>query len=502
MKRLLSFFLLLTLLMTSTFVMSCTTGEPDVEDPVLPPTDPVEGTDEDEDARIALNLPDLYYGGEQGVHILQWTVNDTVDTGTHWVPWEEGDVAEYSDDMMQSAVFARNAWVEEQLGVRITAEYASVNKDYQTRLQRDFEAGSDMYQLATVRSRTVWPIISSGLYSDMNEYADTILHTDQPWWTTDAVSAYTLGDSLYACATEMLLRDKGSTEAVFFNTKIATDYELNYFYNFVEDGSWTLETLISAGEIVATSLDGDGMINSALDIWGMDGCNLPYTFFIGGGYRFAHIDGDGCVEYDFGSAETILAIQDIYETVIYADWNYNSNMPFENAPALGLFREDKALFATNSIRAGLTTYAHMETEYGILPTPKYTDDQDSYYSHVSCHSDSVIGIPVGAQDKEMAAMTLEMLSYEGYYSVKPLLYETMLLTRLAKSEESRRSVEIVLDTRTYDPGQYWDSEYNLQGTIFHLSETGNSNIASIWNSWESATMEQITKVNDFIDETR
>ncbi|MBO5898107.1 MAG: hypothetical protein J6R04_03755, partial [Clostridia bacterium] len=439
------------------------------------------------------------------VHIIQWSVSGIVDSGTGWIPWEEGDVVEYLGSIMDQAVYARNAWVEEQLGVTITAEYVSVNQGYDNRLRQDYTTSGNEFQLATLRSRNVWPLIETGMYVDMNQYAGEILHTDQPWWPADAVASYTLGDSLYVCVTEMLMRDKGATSCVFFNTRIANDHGMNYFYDLVENQEWTMEYMISAGEVVATSLDGDDLMNSARDLWGVEGGEASYQLYAGGGYKFAHIDDDGYLAYDFGTPETILAMQRIYEDYMYQDWNYISHMPVADAPSEGgLFLIEQALFANMGIKNGYLDYRKMETDYGILPVPMLEEGQDRYYSLVAVHHDSTVGIPAGALDPELAATVLEMISYDSYYTVRPVLYETLLLNRLAKSEESKRSLEIVLDTRVYDPGQYWDLENNLQGGkgFFRLSQTGNANIASVWDSWEGATMEQVGVVNDFIKATK
>lgn len=504
MKRIIT--LMLALLTVLAMLVACgndKTDQPDQPDAPTTPTTPDTPNEDGASNRIPLELPDLHYGGNANIHILQYTTGGVTDPGTGQVPWEEGDVEEYSDDMMQSAIFARNAWVEEQLGVVITAEYVTVeNNAFQNRMYQDFTTTANEIQLATLRARTILPVVEAGLYYDMNEFAGDILHTDQPWWPEDAVASYTLGDSLFVCATEMLLRDKGATKAIFFNTKLANDYGLTMLYDYVDMGDWTVELLIDACTVVSTSLDGDGLINSVEDIWGLTSQRKPYMFFIGGGYKFAHVNEDGYIAYDFGTKETILAVQKIYEDVIYAEWNHTGDVALEGMPANGLFSVDKALFSGTQVKAGLVSYGYMETEYGILPVPKLEDNQDDYYSWVSCHGDSTVGIAAGALDPEMCAMALEMLSYEGYYSVTPLLYENLLLYRMAKSEESKRSMEIIFDTRTYDPGQYWDSEFNLHGDLFHLSKSFNSNIAGIWASWEKTTMEQIGKINDFIDESR
>jgi hypothetical protein len=273
MKRSFSLFLALLLVISSLALWACASNPPEEpaeqpDAPAAPDDTPDAPAEPDEVQRIPLELPDRDCTGEK-IHMMQWSVSGIVDSGTGWIPWEEGDVEEYLGSIMDQAVYARNAWVEEQLGVTITAEYVSVNQDYDTRLRQDYTTSGNEFQLATLRSRNVWPLIETGMYVDMNQYAGEILHTDQPWWPADAVASYTLGNSLFVCATEMLLRDKGATEAVFFNTKLANDHGLTMLYDYVEIGDWTVEMMIDACSVVSSSLDGYGLINSAEDIWGL-----------------------------------------------------------------------------------------------------------------------------------------------------------------------------------------------------------------------------------------
>ena len=134
--------------------------------------------------------------------------------------------------------------------------------------------------------------------------------------------------------------------------------------------------------------------------------------------------------------------------------------------------------------------------------PKYDDDQDSYYSLVWVHHDCVIGIPSAVADPEMCAVVFEALSYEGYYTVTPVLYDTLLLNRMAKTEEAKRSLEIIFATRVYDPGQYWDEASGFPDKMLRHTATHNSNIASLWETNRSATEEQMKEINEFIDATR
>ena len=145
MKRILT--LMLALLMVLSMLVACadepseTPDAPDTPDTPSTPSTP-DAPEEPASDRIPLELPELYYGGVENVHILQWSAGGNVESGTGWIPWEEGDVQEYSDNIIEQAVFARNAWVEEQLGVTITAEYISVDQGYQNKLQQDMTVRS------------------------------------------------------------------------------------------------------------------------------------------------------------------------------------------------------------------------------------------------------------------------------------------------------------------------------------------------------------------------
>ncbi len=144
----------------------------------------------------------------------------------------------------------------------------------------------------------------------------------------------------------------------------------------------------------------------------------------------------------------------------------------------------------------------METEYGILPAPKYSTDQDDYSSLVWVHHDCVVGIPSANFDPEMCAIILEALSYEGYYTVTPVLYETLLFNRMAKSAEARSSLETIFATRVYDPGQYWVGDQSFTGKLLRHTATGTTGIASLWDSYDEMVYEQIEKVNTFIEATK
>ena len=459
--------------------------------------------------RIELKFPEDYNFSSNGTaasfHILQWSVDQEDQAGTAWIPWEEGDVSMDDGDLISKQILERNSLAEEQFGVEITAEYKGVNAGYVDRIKIDYMTSGNEIQLLTIRSLGAWELVDAEYLLDMNVYADqNILHTDQPWWVQDAVVSYTLGESLYVCATEMLLRDKGATTALYFNPTIAENYELEDFYALVEEGTWTWDVMLEAAETVCASLDGDDLMNSVTDMWGVEGSDddthMLYNAF---GFRYAHIDADGYVVYDLGETdESITSLIEIHEDYHYADWNTNriDNKLIGNEDIEGLFQIDKALFKSAScVKTAVTKLRNMKTDYGILPMPKYTEEQENYSSLVWVHHDCVLGIPAGVLNPEMSAVILESLSWEGYYSVTPVLYDTILYGRAAKTAEAKRSLQIIFSTRSYDPGQYWDKPAGLQDQLLRLCNSGNSDIQSLIAEWIGQTEEEIRKVNAFVE---
>ena len=127
MKKILSFLLALAMLLALIVTMvACQPAEqpgpddkPSTDKPSTdkPSTNNPDPNEPGEDERIPVNyLPTTTYGGAQ-IHILEWSCNDVDEVGMSWIPWEEGDVEVEDGDMLASAVFDRNAWVEETYGV-------------------------------------------------------------------------------------------------------------------------------------------------------------------------------------------------------------------------------------------------------------------------------------------------------------------------------------------------------------------------------------------------
>ncbi len=468
------------------------------------------------EVRISIDyLPNEKYGTEDApaqFHIFNWTCGTITEAGTGWIPWEEADVERLDGSNLGEAVFNRNAAIEEKYGLEITSEYGffGVSPDYMSFVRADSQNGDGAYQLLISRTFNLVNLLREDHLYDMN-LQEKYLHTDQPWWVQDSVTSYTLGNSLYAACTEMLMRDKGAAAALCYNKELAKDYaDLPDFYELVEKNSWTMEALIEACDLVDADIAGGWGMNSADDIYGMFGYNDQYLFYNAFGYKFAHINEDGYVEYDFAQSSddgTIALLQEIFTNILYADWYFNISVRKDVVDGDKIFTKGNALFSSGLLKRAATEFNSMKDEFGILPYPLFNELQENYSSLVYPHYDSVVGIPKATtvahgKGAEFSAVILEALSWESYYGVSPVFYEEILYARAAKDKKDVDMIKLIMDTRSYDPGQYYDvSGGGIHGSNGYgsLTSDGSSDIASVFEQYGDVSMEMIQKINNLVD---
>jgi hypothetical protein len=408
-------------------------------------------------------------------------------------------------DLINNAIYDRNGMVEEKFDVEITKEYVSINgtPQYDAHFRANEMTGDQAYQMITMRTTGISAFCLEGMMNNMNELE--YLHTDMPWWSQDSVKSYTMGDTLYFAAPEMLLRDKGATAVMFFNQKIADDEELDDLYELAQNGDWTMDTMIEMSEDVAADMDGDDLISSAEDMYGLagGGRDIPYFLYIGANRKFAVINDEGYLELTYGDEESVTIWQDILDYVMYSDYYYGTNVDKNLVPeGFNVFTADRVLFHAAMVKSVLGL-RNMESMYGVLPVPKYDAFQENYSSLVWMHHDSVLGIPGSCTNTEVISVVLEYMSYLSYYDVYPIFYDTIILGKSARDQQSKEMLELVFQTRSFDPGQYWlNSEMHGGQSFLTLVEDKTKSISSMWAKMETKVNKAIEEFNEKIDELR
>lgn len=118
----------------------------------------------------------------------------------------------------------------------------------------------------------------------------------------------------------------------------------------------------------------------------------------------------------------------------------------------------------------------METEFGILPFPKYDDSQKDYITRISFFD--MFTVPVTVSDVERTSAIIEALNCQSGNIVIPAYYEISLKTKYARDNDSAGMLDLIMANRVVDCGDtIWVGEIR-DGWLAAMFQNNNRNIVS------------------------
>ena len=192
-------------------------------------------------------------------------------------------------------------------------------------------------------------------------------------------------------------------------------------------------------------------------------------------------DGDGIPQISVDTPKIDTIVTELY------DFCYNNPGVYFDPKTINLenkansvFNSGTAIFTMGSVGNATTEkYRDFEFEYGLIPIPKYDENQTAYKTIVGGHH-SALAVPKTVKDLEFVGTIVEALSAESWKTVTPTLYEIALKTRYLRDSESKEILDLVIDGTQFDFGTVYD---NWQGFAFMLEKLmsqGNSNFRSYY----------------------
>ena len=168
--------------------------------------------------------------------------------------------------------------------------------------------------------------------------------------------------------------------------------------------------------------------------------------------------------------------------------------------SLDVFGEGRALFRTTAFSAIKKLRAYEEgVDFGIIPMPKLTADQEEYYTPCSAHMAYGIVIPISVADPEFSAYMTELICCEAKNYVTDAYYEVTLKKRDAKDDETERMLDLIFSNVVYDTGYIYgfDGASNILYNLMSSNTTDvMSSIETVQDSIEAAIEETIENFRD------
>lgn len=400
-------------------------------------------------------------------------------------------------DAINDAVYRRNLAVTDTYNVNFSLQTFDM-MEMPDIMRTSIIAGDDAFDLMYLRLWNQKSMFVEGLFLDFNTIP--YINLENPWWDSGCVKSMTVLDRLYLAASSINISDENATACVLFNKEIAQKNDLEDPYQMVKDGEWTIDAMREMYTGVTADLDGDGKM-SGKDIWGFLGANdVASSFYVGAGGTYVSRDADGNLYDSFDNERNFDIVAKIQSVMTDNDNFYNHHTGTQRLRVTDdnqyrdLFSNGHGLFFWSRMDE-VTTLRSMETDFGILPTPKYDAAQENYISLVSQHTTGLMSVPNTVSDPERTGIVLEALAKASYTELTPAYYETTLKYKASRDEDSADMLDIIFANRVYDLGEYC----NFGGVADIVSSVCRDNSLGTASEYESRKKSIESSLQEMMD---
>lgn len=411
--------------------------------------------------------------------------------------------AKNTESAFGTAVYTRKLRMLEKYGVNIVYE-ADLRSDHaaQQKMETQYSAQSNDYDLGVINTYAVAPITTSGFLYDLNTVP--YLDLSKSWWDATVVRDLTISDSIYYVCGDIITTVDDYMYATIFNKEMYKQYvkDDTDVYQLVNDGKWTLDQLLRLSKLVSEDLNGDDKLDGNDKFGLMTWYDELYASVQASGGRIAKVNEDGYIELTIQNERNFEVMRKYMELE-----NSPSTINFQNTEKLAgnpwpsIFTDGKAMFFM-TIFNEISRFRDMETDYGILPNPKFNEEQEGWFCTFSAGLASFMAIPGYQENIERTGIIVELLGYEAVDTIKPGYYEKTLNGQYVKDEESIDSLTIILDNKWVDVGHYYRIG-GLNTALYRVAKSGNAgSFASEYESLREQAMNQINEINKGFDELK
>ena len=484
MKKTVSLLLCLVMLLPLTSCASGTTETP-VEETVADVV--VETETETEKIVFAADIPEGTDYSGAAFNVLTYPLEGDLD-------WNDTDwnATEVTGEAINDAVYQRIQQVEDLLNVDVTAVPASAYGDATT-LTKSVQAGDNAYQLANIAMKQTFNVMQQGYLAELNKFAaDGTLQLDAPWWDGNILSDLSIDGKNYCILGDIGTMYKKSIGVIMFNKTIQIDYDLPDFYEVMAEGNWTIDTMVEAGVQVSDDLDGDGEI-TAEDRFGLICfCDMIALAMIGCDVDFFTKDAADIPSMSFYSERSVAVMEKLAELMYNPSLSYSwSKEGVGEAPAFTMFQEDKSLFYYGELHA-VATMRTMESNFGIMPMPKFNQEQANYNHCLNPNVAAAYAIPKSNADTVMTGHVMDALGAASKNLLTPAYYDITLRGKVSRDEESAASLDIVISTIKYDLGYLGD--WGINSILYSMANAYNTDLASKIQGIEGSVATKVEKM--------
>ena len=398
---------------------------------------------EPDETRVYPDLPDVKFDGYE-FRMAHWEISGATIL-------YDLDADEETGDIINDSVYKRNLAIEENYNVQISADYLN-HADLINTCTKTVRAGDLPYDVYFPRTYESTQLVQQGVLLDLHTLP--YIDWDKPWWDSQSVAELSLSGMLPMVEGDITLMDKSATACIFYNKKVQKDNAIEDLYQLVYRNEWTLDKMVSLSRSVTADLNGDSVLDGN-DRWGVVAYDdWTYIMLHGSDCRYASKDENDSPIIAFDNERTFTVAQKILDLMWDETFFLHTNKLAGGPTPIAMMAADQMLFYVERIVVTEKLRA-VESDFGILPVPKFDENQKNYGHSVSIHNSGILTVPLNAVELEMTGILLEALAAESRYVVIPAYYDIVLKDKYTRDAESVDMLDTILGNRVYDLGEFY-----------------------------------------------
>ena len=448
---------------------------------------------EPEDTTVRSDLPDMNLEGYD-FSVLQWYC-------MAWPNRMNKDLVaeETTGDPINDAVYSRNSRLTEKYNFTVSMENYT-ETEVIAMIRSAVSTGDDMYDMVSARVNDVPPVLLEGCFLDF-ETSFKYINLDKPYWDQSVREALSFANRVYLMSSSLCLSDQDATSAVAFNKAYSADYNMPNYYEIVHNGQWTYDKLYESMTAFDGDTNGDGKMKPDDDIFGfLGGDDVMMSFYFGGGGTFTEKDEDDLPVFNFAN-EKNYDIADAVLDIMYDDafMNHHAISNQDDGYYRSLFVDGHGLFFWMRMDDVITMRGEDAIDFGVLPVPKFNEEQENYLSLISQHTSGLMSVLTCEQNTDYVGFCLEALSAASYYDLQKAYYDVTLTTKSARDDESQDMLDLIFAHRVLDIGEIANFG-GFSSTFLRYGSTNQSKkLKAIASTYASAESRIESDIESFLD---
>ena len=412
----------------------------------------------------------------------------------NWLSWAltKLDAESETGDRLNDAIYKRNRNMEERFNceINVTGKETITAGD----IQSEIMAGDSNYDVWFMYDNWTLGAVEYLLPWEELPY----INLDREWWNPSATEVFNLEGKTYAAAGNYSLSVLSRASGFAFNKDIYNKMNRSEnIYDLAREGKWTIDVMYDTAKDAYIDLDGDSSMNEN-DQYGISGSwkETFWRFLSGSDVRFISKDSNSDPVFDLQKNETainkMLKIFDLFtEKGIY--YNPQTKDVHSVQDSEEIFAGGRLLFKTVNL-FDLEALRTCDIDIGILPCPKYDENQENYYAPSFGAEISVLLKTLPEERKENVGMLLEALAYDTNANILPEYKEVLLKTKLARDNESEEMIDIIINSISFDFGiNAWQNEVGVP-IVQRIYVKNDPNVASTLAKMQKSVDAQIKKL--------